>query len=150
VKVLDWLTGTRARTGGVAYLAAAVRVVTGVLFVSISSGKFVDHVHEVSDFKSYGIPIADIAVYVIGVVELLCGLLLVAGLFTRLAALLLACNMVGAIVTAGVQEGGTFNLGVAPAMLVAMVFLLWAGCGALAVDNRLHAQGDETRPALPD
>ncbi|HEY7104968.1 MAG TPA: DoxX family protein [Acidimicrobiia bacterium] len=149
MKVLDWLTGTRGRSGPFAYLATIVRAVTGVLFVTISTGKFVDHMHEVSDFKGYGIPIADIAVYVVGVVELLCGLLLLVGLFTRLAALLLACNMVGAIATAGLQEGGSFNLGVAPAMLVAMLFLLWAGCGALAVDNRLDA-GGRAQPALPD
>ena len=49
--------------------------------------------------------------------------------------------MVGAIATAGVMDGGSFHLGVAPAMLVAMLFLLWAGSGVLAVDNRLHGGG---------
>ena len=116
--------------------------------MSFSTGKFVDHMQEATDFKSYGVPVPDVAVYVVGVLELVCGLLLVVGLFTRLAALLLAANMAGAISTAGVMEGGTFHLGVAPTMLVAMLFLLWSGPGVLAVDNRLRGGGG-SRPALP-
>ena len=69
--------------------------------------------------------------------ELLGGFLLVVGLFTRLAALILAVNMVGAIATAGRVDGGSFHLGVAPTLLVAMLFLVWAGSGALAVDPKL-------------
>jgi len=136
--------------GSAAYLATAVRVVTGTVFVSVSTGKFFDHMHEAADFKSYGIPIPDTATYAVGALELVGGLLLVLGLFTRVAAFLLAANMVGAISTAGVMEGGSFNLGVAPALLIAMVFLLWAGPGALALDNRLAGGTRQTRPALPD
>jgi putative oxidoreductase len=137
--------------GTAAYLATAVRVVAGAVFVSVSTGKFLDHTHEAVDFKSYGIPIPDTAVYVVGTLELIGGLLLVLGLFTRVAAFLLAANMVGAISTAGVMEGGSFNLGVAPALLVAMVFLLWAGPGALALDGRLLGGGARgARPALRD
>jgi len=134
--------------GSAAYLPTAVRVVSGAVFVSVSTGKFLDHMQEAVDFKSYGIPVPDAAVYVVGALELVGGLLLVLGLFTRVAALLLAANMVGAISTAGVMEGGSFNLGVAPALLIAMVFLLWAGPGALALDNRLVGGGSGgARPA---
>ena len=83
----------------------------------------------------------NITVYVVGVVELIGGLLLVVGLFTRLAALLLAVNMVGAIATAGRVDGGSFHLGVAPTLLVAMLFLLWAGSGMLALDGKLTSGG---------
>ena len=118
-------------------MTAAIRVVTGVLFITFSAGKFVDHTHELADFEHYGVPLADIAVYLVGIVELLGGILLVVGLFTRLAALILAANMVGAIATAGRVDGGSFNLGVAPTLLVAMLFLLWAGSGAFALDAKL-------------
>jgi putative oxidoreductase len=147
-RLVERLARSRFHGAG-AYITTAIRVVTGAIFVSVSTGKFVDHMQEARDFKSYGVPIPDTAVYVVGVLELVCGLLLVVGLFTRLAALLLAANMVGAISTAGVMEGGSFNLGVAPALLVAMVFLLWAGPGALALDNKL-AGGGSARPALPE
>ena len=137
--------------GSAAYLTTAVRVVAGAVFVSVSTGKFLDHMQEALDFKSYGIPVPDAAVYAVGALELVGGLLLVFGLFTRVAALLLAANMVGAISTAGVMEGGSFNLGVAPALLIAMLFLLWAGPGALALVSRLVGGGrGGARPALPD
>lgn len=39
----------------------------------------------------------------------------------------------------GVRVGGPIHLGLAPTLLVAMVFLLWAGAGSLALDNRIAA-----------
>jgi putative oxidoreductase len=117
-----------------------VRVVTGVLFVTFSLGKFVDHAQEAANFERYGIPSPEVATYLVGTLELVCGALLVAGLLTRPAAALLAANMVGAIATAGRVEGGTFHLGVAPTLLAAMVFLVWAGPGRLACDRTLLAR----------
>jgi putative oxidoreductase len=81
-----------------------------------------------------------VATYLVGALELLGGLLLVVGLFTRPAAVLLALNLVGAIATAGRVDGGTFHLGVAPAMLVAMLFLVWAGSGRLALDRAMRVR----------
>jgi len=114
-----------------------VRVVTGVLFVTFSLGKFVDHAAEAADFDHYGIPAPEVATYLVGTLELVGGLLLVVGLLTRPAAALLAANLVGAIATAGRVDGGSFHLGVAPTLLVAMLFLVWAGPGVLAVDRTL-------------
>jgi uncharacterized membrane protein YphA (DoxX/SURF4 family) len=114
-----------------------VRIATGALFVTFSIGKFADHAHESVDFDRYGIPAPETATYLVGALELSAGLLLIVGLFTRPAAFLLACNMVGAIATAGRVDGGSFHLGVAPAMLVAMLFLVWAGPGRLALDRTL-------------
>ena len=132
-----WMFGTRTHGAG-AWATALVRVVTGVLFVLFSLGKFVDHAHESADFDHYGIPAPEVATYLVGALELLGGLLLLVGLFTRPAALLLALNLVGAIATAGRVDGGTFHLGVAPAMLVAMLFLVWAGSGRLALDRTVR------------
>jgi putative oxidoreductase len=117
-------------------ITTVVRVVTGALFVTFSLGKFFDHAKESADFDHYGIPAPEVATYLVGTLELVCGALLVLGLFTRPAALLLALNLVGAIATAGRVDGGTFHLGVGPAMLVAMVYLVWAGPGRLALDRR--------------
>jgi putative oxidoreductase len=126
------------RTHGIgAWATTVVRVVTGVLFVSFSTGKFADHAQESVDFDRYGVPAPEVATYLVGTLELIGGALLVIGLFTRPAAFLLACNMVGAILTAGRVDGGSFHLGVAPTMLVAMLFLVWAGPGELALDRRL-------------
>jgi putative oxidoreductase len=135
--------GTRARQvldprthGAAAWITTVVRITTGVLFVTFSLGKFVDHAQESVDFDRYGIPLPEATTYLVGTLELVCGVLLVLGLLTRPAALLLALNLVGAIATAGRVDGGSFHLGVGPAMLAAMVFLVWAGCGRLALDRR--------------
>jgi putative oxidoreductase len=133
--------------GAAAWATTAVRVATGALFVLFSLGKFVDHMKEAEDFDRYGVPVPEVATYLVGTLELVCGALLVIGLLTRPAALLLAANMVGAIATAGVMEGGSFHLGVAPAMLLAMLFLAWAGPGRLALDHRL-ASHTPPRPRL--
>ena len=127
------------RGGAVGVAAASVRVVAGAAFVVIGSGKFVDHLQEAVDFRGYGIPLPDLAVWVSGTVEVLGGALLVLGLATRFAAAALTVNLAVAISTAGLMEGGAFHLGVGPALLLAMAFLLWAGGGAWSLDGRLAA-----------
>ena len=51
-----------------------MRVVTGVLFVTFSLGKFVDHAKESADFDHYGIPAPEIATYLVGTLELVAGM----------------------------------------------------------------------------
>jgi len=126
--------------GVAAWITTVVRVVTGALFVTFSLGKFADHASESADFDRYGIPAPEVATYLVGTLELVAGILLVVGLLTRPAALLLALNLVGAIATAGRVEGGSFHLGVGPAMLLAMLFLVWAGSGRLALDRVIRAR----------
>ena len=91
-----------------------------------------------ASLDSYGLPFPGEFTYAIGVVEVGGGLLLALGAVTRLAALGLAGDMVGAIATAGVVEGGPIHLGLAPALLTAMLFLVWAGAGAFALDAWLR------------
>jgi putative oxidoreductase len=78
--------------------------------------------------------------YVIGALEVVGGLLLVAGFAVRPTALAFAGDMVGAIATAGRIDGGPIHLGLAPALLVVMVPLVWAGGGERSVDMRLAAR----------
>lgn len=132
------------RDGAAATVAAVVRVVAGVALVLIGAGKFADHMKEAVDFEHYGVPLPDLAVWVSGTIEVVGGALLVLGLLTRLAAALVAVNLVVALATAGVMEGGTFHLGVGPALLLAMVFLLWAGGGSWSLDGRLAATAGRT------
>jgi putative oxidoreductase len=122
------------------WITTVVRVVTGALFVTFSLGKFVDHASESADFDRYGVPAPEMATYLVGSLELVGGILLLVGLLTRPAALLLALDLVGAIATAGRVEGGSFHLGVGPAMLLAMLFLVWAGSGRLALDRVMRAR----------
>ena len=127
------LSGPRA--GLVATAAFVVRGVAGLVFVAFGVSKFTRHAEEVASFSDYGLPSPDAFVYAVGVLELGGGLLLVLGLLTRVAALLLAGNMVGAIAVSGIAKGETVSLTLAPLELVACLFLLWAGAGRRALDR---------------
>jgi putative oxidoreductase len=129
---------SRFEQGPAAIAIAIIRTGAGVVITTISTGKFADHAAEAMDFDRYGVPVPDFAVYAVGTIELICGLLLIAGLLTRPAAAALALTLIGAIGTAGRVEGGSFNLGVAPALLVVMLLLLWVGSGRPAVDAILE------------
>jgi putative oxidoreductase len=128
----------RLDRGVPAALLALVRAGTGVFFVSVSTGKFFDHAQEAVDFDRYGVPAPEVAVFAVGVVELVGGLLLVVGLLTRPAALALALNLIGAIATAGRVEGGSFHLGVAPTFLAITLLLAWLGSGRPGLDPLLE------------
>ena len=140
--VIARILHSRYQSGPAAYAVALVRAVAGFLFVTISTGKFFDHAQEAVDFDRYGVPSPELVVYLVGVVELVGGLLLVLGLLTRPAAAALALTLVGAIATAGRVEGGSFHLGVGPALLAVMLLLLWVGSGRPAVDPVLEHRFD--------
>jgi putative oxidoreductase len=135
----------------------ALRLLAGGVFVAFGVGKFVNHASELASFKSYGLPAPEVFVVVIGLVELVGGALLIAGLWTRPAALALAGDMVGAIVVSGIAKGELISLTLAPAELVAMLVLLWTGPGRLSLKPgpsgrspraRAADRRDATSPAL--
>ena len=111
-----------------------LRLVSGGVFVAFGAGKFVNHSSELASFKSYGLPAPEALVVVVGMVELVGGLLLIAGVLTRPAALVLAGDMVGAIVVSGLAKGELISLTLAPAELVAMLVLLRMGPGRHVID----------------
>jgi putative oxidoreductase len=107
-----------------------LRLASGGVFVAFGAGKFVNHSSELASFKTYGLPAPAAFVIVIGAIELIGGLLLVAGVLTRPAALVLAGDMIGAIVVSGIAQGEVISLTLAPVELVAMLGLFWTGPGA--------------------
>ena len=113
-----------------------LRLVSGGVFVAFGAGKFVNHASELASFKTYGLPAPEAFVIVIGVLEFLGGLLLIAGVLTRPAALALAGDMVGAIVVSGIAKGELISLTLAPAELVTMLVLLSMGPGRYVIDLR--------------
>jgi uncharacterized membrane protein YphA (DoxX/SURF4 family) len=84
-----------------------LRVVLAAVYIPIGLGKFVNHDAYVERFERWGFGAAagELALLV-GVLEVACGLMLLAGVLPRLAALALAGNMVGALATAGRVDGG--------------------------------------------
>ncbi len=124
---------TRPRLG---WWPLVVRVIAGVVLVVVSLSKFTRHDSLVDSFERYGIPWPDLAVYVAGTVELVGGLLLVVGLLARLAAALVAVNMVVALATGGRVEVDLYHVGLGGLLLAAALFLVWAGAGPWSVDER--------------
>jgi uncharacterized membrane protein YphA (DoxX/SURF4 family) len=121
-----------------------LRLLAGGVLVVFGAGKFVNHATELASFRTYGLPAPEVFVVVVGVIELVGGALLIAGVLVRPAALILAGNMVGAIIVSGIAKGEPISLTLAPAELVAMLVLLWFGPGAHALGNGLSR-----RPAGP-
>src|ERR1700737_4320914 len=82
--------------GAAAWLPTAVAVVAGVVFLSTALGHLGNHDAEVADFRRYQVPFPSLAVWAVGVVEVVGGLALLGGLLVRVAATVLAADMIGA------------------------------------------------------
>ncbi len=108
-----------------------LRLLAGAIFVAFGIGKFTSHASELASFRGYGLPAPDAFVYLVGTIELVGGLLLLAGVATQPASAVLAANMVGAIVVSGLGRGERISLTLAPALFVVMLLVLWRGPGAL-------------------
>jgi uncharacterized membrane protein YphA (DoxX/SURF4 family) len=102
----------------------ATRWAAAIVFVVFGAGKFVNHASELASFRQYSLPAPEVFVYVIGVLEIAGGVLLASGVLVRLAAVVLAGDMVGAIVVSGIGRGEDISLTLAPALLVAMIYLI--------------------------
>jgi len=76
-----------------------VRLVLGALFVWHGVDKFDTGMTNVEGFfDSNGVPAASLTAPLVAVIEIVAGLALIVGLFTRVAALVLAGVLVGAII----------------------------------------------------
>ena len=140
---------SHTRTQGAARIdagLAALRVVVGAVFTAHGAQKlFVWGVDGVAGgFASMGIPLASIAGPLVGVVELVGGLALVVGLFTRVASAGLAAVMFGALLMvhlpAGffLPNGSEFVL----VLLAASASLAIMGPGGFSLDGLLRRRAD--------
>jgi len=115
-----------------------LRLLAGGVFVAFGIGKFTGHATELASFRRYGLPAPEVFVLVIGVIEVVGGALVMTGVLVRPAALVLAGNMIGAIIVSGIAKGELISLTLAPAELVAMLVLIWSGPGAYTLANELN------------
>jgi uncharacterized membrane protein YphA (DoxX/SURF4 family) len=130
-----------------ARFAPLVRLAAAAVLIPFGVGKFTAHASEVDSFRNYGLPAPDAFVYLIGVLEVGCGALLLAGALTRLAALVMAGDMIGAIAVSGIEEGEVVpSLTLAPALLAGMLFLLIIGPGSRSFDARIARRVSEGGP----
>ena len=129
---------------------AILRIITGIVFVAHGAQKvFTFGFGGVGGaFASMGVPLPTVTGPLIGLIELLGGVALIVGLFTRVASILLACDMLGAIVLVHAKGGFFLPAGLEFVLMLfgASLALLFAGPGALSVDavlaSRRVRQGD--------
>lgn len=148
---LNQFTATRA-SGAV----VLIRLYVGLIFAGEGVLKFLrPEALGPGRFIKAGIPAGTFFAYLDGVFEIGCGLLIVAGLFTRLATLPMIVDMLGALGITKVpllwghaplypKEGGFWDFfhegRLEMAMLCGSVFLLVVGAGAYSVDARMNHQ----------
>lgn len=127
------------------------RLAVGLLFLSTGWGKVNDIPKVVQFFEHLGIPAAGFQAPLVAYSELICGSLLVLGLFTRLATIPLVVSMIVAILTAKRSElHGLFDLVGFDEFtyLCVLVMVAIIGPGAVSLDRVLARRvGWEREPA---
>jgi uncharacterized membrane protein YphA (DoxX/SURF4 family) len=141
VSFKDWLFDESAPAS-----VMLVRLMVGWVFLSEGIQKFLfPAALGVGRFEKIGIPAPHFFAPFVGVVEILCGLLLMVGLLTRLAAIPLLIDISVAILTTKLamlsKSGfwGTMHEARTDfCMFLGLLFLIAMGSGALSFDARLR------------
>jgi putative oxidoreductase len=117
-----------------------IRILVGWVFVSAGIQKFLFPALGVDRFGKIGIPDPHVMAPVVGTVEIVCGAMVILGLWTRLATIPLLAVIATAIVTTRIpmfhQQGVWAMLHEARvdcSMALGLVFLLIVGGGAFAL-----------------
>ena len=124
-----------------------VRLAVGAVFLSEGVQKFLFPADlGVGRFVKIGIPAPEVMAPFVGVVEIVCGLLILVGFLTRLAAVPLVIDMLVAVSTTKIPMllksgfwAAAHEARVDFAMLLCLVFLLAAGAGPWSADSRLSS-----------
>jgi len=122
-----------------------IRVMVGWVFLSEGIQKFLfPAALGVGRFVKIGIPAPQFSAPFVGIVEIVCGALLIVGLLTRLASIPLMIDIIVAIVTTKIpmllKSGFWAMMHEARTdfcMLLGLIFLLIVGSGTLSFDDRL-------------
>lgn len=131
----------------------ALRIVLGFLFAAHGWQKFNEWTiaGTQASFAKMGVPAADVMAPAVAVLELAGGIALIAGIFTRVVAALLALDMLGALflvhAAAGVfAANGGYELVL---LLAASAFALaLTGAGRLSLDRALFGRSNSRLSAL--
>lgn len=153
---LAQVTATRA-SGAV----VLIRFYVGLIFVGEGILKFLrPETLGPGRFEKAGIPAGAFFANLDGVFEIICGVMILAGLLVRLATLPMIVDMIGALVITKVpllwgsaplypKEGGFWDFlhegRLEIAMLCGSIFLLIVGAGAYSLDGRVKRVGASAR-----
>jgi len=151
MRLREWIIGSNA-----GWPALFIRLLTGLVFLPEGLKKFLfDEQWGAGRFARIGIPAPEAMAHFVGVVEITCGLLLLAGLATRLAAIPLIIDMCVAIATTKLpllwratavsSKVGFWSMQGESrtdfAMLMALAFIVAAGAGPWSLDAHVAKKG---------
>lgn len=123
---------------------AIIRIVVGLIFVAHGGQKLFVYGHAgvTGAFAQMGVPMPALSGVVVTAVEFLGGIALILGLFTRVAAILIAIEMVGAILLVHLKGGFFLPSGAeyALSLLAATVALALTGPGTLSADASIGSR----------
>jgi uncharacterized membrane protein YphA (DoxX/SURF4 family) len=123
-----------------------IRLLVGAVFLSEGIQKFLfPAALGVGRFIKIGIPAPQFFAPFVGIVEIVCGTLLIIGLLTRLATIPLIIDISVAIITTKIpmlSTAGFWSMAHEArtdyCMLLGMVFLLLVGSGPFSIDRRIE------------
>jgi putative oxidoreductase len=127
-----------------------IRLAVGLIFSTQGILKYIDPHMGVLRFTRIGFPMPDFTAHLVGAVEIICGLLVLVGLFTRLASIPLLIVILTAIATTKIPEllrpnqGFWFMVSDARtdfAMTMSLLFLIRVGAGAWSLDSTIFGAG---------
>lgn len=132
---------------------ALIRVMVGAVFLSEGIQKFIfSDALGVGRFIKIGIPAPEILAPFVGIVEIVCGTLLLLGFATRLAAIPLIVDMLVAIATTKMpilMKDGFWSMAHEArtdwSMLLGSLFLLLVGPGPWSLDGRISRPREAPR-----
>jgi putative oxidoreductase len=133
-----------------------IRLAAGLIFFTQGILKYIDPHMGVLRFTGIGFPSPNFTAHFVGIFEIVCGFLVVAGLFTRLASIPLLIISLTAISTTKIPElwrpyqGFWFMVSDARtefAMTLSLLFLIKVGAGTWSLDAWF---GSENLPRTSD
>ncbi len=117
-----------------------LRIGVGVIFVVAGWGKLTGIEGTQEFFGGIGIPLAGLMAWVVALVEFVGGLMVLAGAYIRIPAVLLAIIMLVAIFTVKLEQGFS-ALRIDLMLLVAALALYLLGSGSYSLDSKLGGRG---------
>ena len=148
------LSGEPVR-GAAGYAPLAVRVLVGVVMAAHGWQKLQGGPANFGQaLAGLGVPLPTLMAYLVTFVELIGGILLIVGLLSRLAALLLTIDLVMAILLVKVNigllsppDGSGVGAELELGLIAGFLVVLLAGPGRLSVDQALGYEGDLVQEA---
>lgn len=144
--VYTWNAGS-----GVPRVVILIRLMVGAVFLSEGIQKFLfPAARGVGRFVKIGLPAPEFLAYFVAVFEIVCGIMILAGWLTRLAAIPMIINMLVAIGSTKIPillQSGFWQMAHEArtdfSMLLGAIFLLLTGSGGWSVDRRLSQRNEE-------